>query len=404
MVKLLNKEEALLAQRTEEGRLRALRSVTPIAGSSAVALSGKQVVNFASNDYLGLSQHPQLIERSIEFTRRYGAGCGASRLISGNLDCYERIEEQLANLKGSEAALIFPSGYQTNATVLSCLADARSCFYFDRLCHNSILHGILAAKGQWSRFQHNNLQDLQRKIDRHQEQISISKTTTGKVPKDSWIVTETVFSMDGDLACLDDLIDTAAAANCRLYVDEAHATGVFGARGMGLAAGKQSIDIVMGTFGKAAGSFGAYIACSKKMRDYLINFCSGFVYSTGLPPAVLGAISAALDLIPSMEDERKYLHRMSAQLRQGLQELGLDTGESASQIIPVIVGKEENAVCLSRYLADNGFFIPAIRPPTVAPGTARLRISVTAAHSPEQIESLLSALKQWKRVLDTNVK
>lgn len=373
----------MLDARVEESRLRSLREIEPHS-AGLVRVNGRPLVDFASNDYLGLAHHPLLIERSIQFTQRFGVGSTASRLLSGNISPFESIERKLAALKGTEAALLLPTGFQANSTVLSALADRGTLLLCDRLSHQSLLTGAQISHARWARYEHNDCAELDAKFCAHpafERRI---------------VATESVFSMDGDIADLDDTARVATANGALLYVDEAHATGVFGPLGMGLTAGRSDVAIAMGTFGKAGGSFGAYVACSQQLRDFLINFCSGLIYSTALPPPVLGAIDAALDVIPTMERQRVELLSNAEHLRARLHQLGFDTGQSASQIIPIIVGSDSDTVNLAAYLESNGFFAPAIRPPTVPDGTARIRLSLTTQHTREQLERLCVLLRDWR--------
>lgn len=372
-----------LEQRKQEKRFRQLKSVVPVSAAE-ILLDGKQCLNFGSNDYLGLSQHPALKERAIEYVSRYGVGSGASRLVSGNLAVYAAIEDKLARLKGTEAALIFSTGYQLNLTSLLTLASGDGRILCDRLSHNSLILGARFGDGQFHRYRHNDLADLERLI--------------GEQPaRAGWIVSESVFGMDGDLADLAALNTLAHANNFRLFIDEAHSTGVFGDNGMGLARGLGGDPLVMGTFGKGLGSFGAYVACSQETKDYLINFCPGFIYTTALPPAVLGAVDAGLDLVPSMGKERSYLQSLAKYVRTELKTLGFDVGASASQIVPIILGDDAYALSASQYLAQHHVFAPVIRPPTVPENTARLRLSLSTLHSDSHITKLLNTLKTWRQ-------
>ncbi len=372
-----------LDDRKRDHRFRQLRGASP-ANPGEVSLDGKDLINFASNDYLGLSRHPLLKQRAIEFIERYGAGSTGSRLMSGNLDAYDGIERKLAQLKGTEAALIFPTGYQTNSTVLPALSGNNALLACDRLCHNSLLHGASAGKARWFRYKHNDVADLREKL-----------TVRCNESYDSlWIVTESVFGMDGDRAPVEQLRQVAAEFKASLFFDEAHATGVLGEHGMGVSPGEPNA-ISMGTFGKGLGSFGAYIACSYEVRDYLINFAAGFIYSTALPPAVLGSIDAALDLVPAMSKERQLLGDKAASVRARLQLAGFDTGNSSTHIIPIIVGADSAALSLSAHLELSGIYAPAIRTPTVAKNSARVRISLTGEHTEAQLDHLIKSLKGW---------
>jgi 8-amino-7-oxononanoate synthase len=374
----------LLSQREADSRRRSLREILPGDGAT-IHVNGRPLVDFASNDYLGLARHSLLIDRAAEFLRRFGAGSTASRLLSGNLAPFETVERKLASLKGTEAALLLPTGFQANTTVIPALADTASVQVLcDRLCHQSLLTGARLGMGKWTRFAHNDAGNLQARIG---QQPDCDRRL---------IVTESVFSMDGDVANLDELSAVATANGALLYVDEAHATGVMGLNGMGMAAGRKDIAIAMGTFGKALGSFGAYIACSREMREYLVNFCGGIIYSTALPPSVLGAIDAALDIIPTMEKQRELLMSNAERLRVKLRAMGFDCGNSTTQIIPIILGNDAEAIALAAHLEAGGFFAPAIRPPTVPDGTARVRLSLTTLHTREHLERLCLLMRDWR--------
>jgi len=372
-----------LQERASQDNLRSLRASRPLPYGQ-IELSGKELVNFASNDYLGLSQDLTLIARANEYAQRYGVGSGSSRLLSGNLQVFEKIENKLARLKGTEAALILPTGFQANSSVIPAIVDKKSVAAADRLIHRSMAEGLLLSSARWFRFAHNDFRDMEERLKRFDLQTGAR-----------WLITESVFSADGDWVDIDALLALAKRLGLALFVDEAHATGLFGLNGMGLTAGKSIPGISMGTFGKGLGSFGAYVCCSNTMRDYLINFCPGLIYSTALPPPVLGAIDAALDLVPEMDLKRQELQDKAERLRVSLKSMGFDTGLSTTHIIPIIVGSAGSALSLSSYLEKSGFYVPAIRPPTVPNGSARLRLSLTAVHTNHQIENFLSTLRNW---------
>lgn len=376
--------DSALAQRCKSHRLRRLRDVVPLGGPE-INVAGRTMINFCSNDYLGLSRHPLLQERSIQFVRQYGAGSTASRLISGNYDFYTKIESKLARLKETPAALVLSSGFQANSSALPALADQNSLIVSDELNHNSLIQGCRLARCPVAVYRHNDLSHLSHLLDQARD----------KEVRRVFIVTESVFSMDGDLADLSALVALAKKHHAFLIVDDAHATGVFGRHGMGLTCG-HDIDLTIGTFGKAGGSFGAYYACSENLKQYMVNFCAGLIYSTALPPAVMGAIDAALDLIPSMELERWALLENTTYLRNSLREMGWDTGRSATQIVPVIIGKEPDTLELSRWLEENGLLISAIRPPTVPEGASRIRISLSASHTRQHIDQLIDRMGKWR--------
>ena len=374
-----------LAERKARGQYRELRAVSPVR-PGFMRRDGREFCDLSSNDYLGLAHHPALIERSSAWAQAMGTGGRASRLVVGTLDAHSEIESKIAAFKGTEAALLFASGWQANAAIFPALLALApdAAIFADRLVHASIHHGIAAAGHRQIRFRHNDLDHLEKLLGERGSGDDEAR----------FIVTESVFSMDGDRCDLARLTQIARAHDAFLVVDEAHATGVLGKHGAGLSAElPDKPDLVMGTFSKAMGSFGAYVAGSQTLCDYLINACSGFIYSTALPPPVLGAIDAALDLVPQMDAERQHLASLAARLRAGLHDLGHDTGASDTQIVPLLVGGEVKAMALSRALEDRGFLCTAIRPPTVPPGSSRLRLALSSVHSEAEVDELLQSLE-----------
>ncbi len=368
----------------QRGQRRRLDAAA-MAPHGRIERGGRQFIDFSSNDYLGLSQHPALIERSRDWTARMGAGAGASRLVTGTSEAHLALEEKIARFKGTEAALMFASGWQANAAVIPALLAAApgAAVFTDRLIHASMHAGCAAAQVRQIRFRHNDLDHLD----------ALLEEKGGDAPA-RLILTESVFSMDGDAVDMVRLAQIARKHDAFLYVDEAHATGVLGPGGAGLSATVPGgVDLAMGTFSKAMGGFGAYIAGSRLLCDYLVNSCGGFIFSTAPPPAVLGAIDAALDLVPAMDAERSKLAGLARQLRQGLRDAGFDTGPSSTQIVPVIVGDAADCLELSRKLAGRGFLAAAIRPPTVPKGTSRLRLALRATHEAQDIAQLLAAIR-----------
>jgi 8-amino-7-oxononanoate synthase len=375
--------DSALAERVQSQRFRSLHPVQPIDAVHVVR-DGRVLLNFSSNDYLGLSKHPALIRAAQQYTEQYGTGATASRLVSGTYEIHQNLEEKLAVACGREAALLFNSGFQANATILSSLLDRQSFVLCDRYVHNSLLQGILVSGARFKRYAHNDLNQLETGLQ--QAQHAYSRIV---------IVTETVFSMDGDCSDLGGLIQLADRYGAILYLDDAHALGVLGQDGMGLAAHRTGVDLTIGTFGKAFGAFGAFVTCSKKLRDYLINYCPGFIYTTALPPAVIGAIEAALLLMPTLEPERQFLMQQSNRLRTQLQTMGYDTGASSTQIMPIILGAEEKTLALSRWLDEQGILATAIRPPTVAAGTARIRLALSSCHTSKHTDFLIETIGKW---------
>ena len=363
-------------------RRRRLRPVEPL-GDGRVRTGGRELIDVCSNDYLGLSRHPLLIERAHEWSAHYGAGAGASRLVRGDFDLHEAVEARVAALKGTEAALLFSSGWQANAAILPALfaaGEGPALVFADRLVHASFHHGCQAAGVRQIRFRHNDLDHLEALLAEH-----------AGAPGRRFILTESIFSMDGDEADVVRLAAIAARCDAFLYLDEAHATGVAGPKGMGLSGlAPGGVDLIMGTFSKALGSFGAYVAGSRSLIDYLVNTCSGFIYTTALPPTVLGAMDAALELAPGMDAQRAHLRTLSDRLRAGLHDAGVDTGASTTQIVPAMVGGESEALELSRRLEAEGVLAVAIRPPTVPRGSSRIRFALSAAHGLDDIGRLVA--------------
>ncbi len=376
--------KAWLATREREGLRRTLWDVET-DGAGTIRIGGASYVNVSGNDYLGLAAHPSVRARAAEWAERYGAGSGASRLVTGNLAPFAPIEDKVAALKETPAALVMASGFQANAAVLQALFDkqvlgAEPLVFADRLNHASMHFGCQAAGVRQHRYRHCDLDHLESLLQRHADD---------RRPK--FILTESVFSMDGDIAPVDAIVALARRHEAFVICDDAHATGVLGEGGKGLSG---AADLVIGTFSKALGSFGAYVAGSETLKDYLVNRCSGVIYSTALPPAVLGAIDASLDLLPTLDAERAHVAALADRFRRGASALGYDTGASASQIVPLIVGEADAARALSARLQEAGYWVAAIRPPTVPAGTARLRFAFSAAHTDADLEGLLEALAE----------
>lgn len=363
------------------GRRRRLRAIA-VPGARLVLADGRQLIDVSSNDYLGLSQHPALKSRAKLWVERFGAGSRASRLVTGTLEATLELEARLAEFKGTEAALIFNAGFQANAVVLPALfalaGGSEARVFTDRLNHASLHAGCAATGVRELRFRHNDLAHLDALLAQH---------THGQP---AFIVTESVFSMDGDRAPVAALAALAERHDAVLYLDEAHASGVLGAQGRGLGLGLPN-TVLMGTLGKAFGAAGAYVAGSRTLIDYLVNRADGFVYSTAPAPAVLGAVEAALELMPRLNAERALLARRGEQLRGRLQALGIDTLASSTQIVPAVMGNEAAALAAQQALEAQGVLAVAIRPPTVPAGTSRLRFSLSSAMSNADFERLLEA-------------
>ena len=370
----------------DAGLYRRLRRVESDQDAT-FTLDGRVVINFSSNNYLGIANHPALAAAAKAAIDRYGCGSGASRLISGNMALHEELETKLAQFKGTEAALVFNSGFQANTGLLSTLTGDGDVIFSDGLNHASIIDGCRLSRAKTQIYNHCDLGQLE-------QQLNDAPTSARKL-----IVTETIFSMDGDEAPLVGIVELAEKFDAMVMVDEAHATGIFGANGAGVVAKlglSERIAIQMGTLGKALGGFGAYVAGSAAMRDLLINRCRSFIFTTSLPPAVMAMALAAIDLVRSEPERREALWRNCRQLKQGLNQLGFRPGASESPIFPLILGDAGKCMQYSEQLLANGVFAQGIRPPTVPSGTSRLRITLMATHTAAQIERALKVFEEVK--------
>jgi 8-amino-7-oxononanoate synthase len=369
----------------ERERRELLRRLAP-ASARAPALAvrdGREYVDFSSNDYLGLSSHPALVRAAKDALEAFGVGAGASRLMSGDLALHHELEEKVAAFKGAEAALVFNSGYQANTGIVPALFGRHDGVFADQRCHASQLDGALLSRAKLLRFSHNDPGHLDRLLSKHRGAC-----------RRALVMTESVFSMDGDRAPLSALLTVSRRHRCLLMVDEAHATGVFGPLGRGCVEEEGlsgQVELVMGTFSKALGGFGAYLAASRTVVEYLVNSARSFIYTTALPAAVIAADIAALRLCLAGETRGEELLRRAAAFREALRERGWTVG-GESQIVPVVVGESARAVALSKSLAARGFLALPVRPPTVPEGSARLRFSLTAAHTDRQIAGVVEAL------------
>ncbi len=374
---------ARLARVRENGLYRALR---PIDGAqdAVVSLNGHDVLLFSSNNYLGLANHPALKRAATEAIERFGCGSGASRLISGSMAVHHELEARLAALKKTEAALVFPTGYHANVGVLSALMGPGDTILSDGLNHASIIDGCRLSRAEVRVYPHGDPHAL--------DALLAACPPSGR----RLIVTDTVFSMDGDLAPLAELVELAQRYDAWLMVDEAHATGVFGPHGGGLveqAGLVDRVDIHMGTLGKALGGIGAYVAGSRELIDWLVNRARSFIYTTGMPPAAAASALAALDLVEREPERRQRLWDNTRFLSDGLRGLGYRIGDSRSQILPVIIGDARQTMALAEATLRRGVFAHGIRPPTVPEGTSRIRVTPMATHTRTQLERTLDAFE-----------
>jgi 8-amino-7-oxononanoate synthase len=366
----------------EAGLLRRLREMDSPQGARVIC-DGAPLVNFSSNDYLGLAAHPRLREEARRVLEETGAGAGASRLICGNHREHERLEEALARFKNAAAALSFSTGYAAAVGVIPAIAGSGDVVILDKLCHASLVDGARLSGATLRVFPHNHLEKLASHLRWAREKFPAARVL---------VVVESVYSMDGDLAPLREIVELKDRHGAWLMVDEAHGVGVLGPSGRGLAEALGlggRIEIQMGTLGKALGSSGAYVCGSRTLRDFLINRARSFIFSTAPSPATAAASRAAVEVLESAAGA-DLVNRLWKNLRALEAKLPNRTVESA--IVPVVIGEERKAVEISRQLQEAGFLVPAIRYPTVARGSARLRIAVSAAHGPEEISGLVKSL------------
>jgi 8-amino-7-oxononanoate synthase len=365
---------ARLEELRERGLYRRLRLIEGPQGPR-VLLSGREVLLLCSNDYLGLAADPRVREAAAEAALRWGAGSGASRLISGNMQPHRELEARLAAFKGYERALLFGSGYLANTGTIAALAGPGEVVFSDELNHASIIDGCRLARAETVVYRHNDVAHLE----------SLLAAAAG-VP--ALIVTDGIFSMDGDVAPLPELLALARRFGARLMVDEAHATGALGPGGRGAVAAaglSGEVDVVMGTMGKALGSYGAYVCADAETVDYLVNRARPFVFSTAPPPPVVGAARAALGVLEAEPERVERLIANARVLRGALAAEGLAVGASTTQIVPARVGEAEQTMLLCERALERGVFAQGIRPPTVPEGSSRLRFTVMATHEPEEL-------------------
>ena len=366
---------------------RRLKTVTSAMGP-AIDLDGRRVILLASNNYLGLSTHPAVVRAAIEATKTYGVGAGASRLVSGTMLPHQALEVGLARFKGTEAALTFAAGYLANISAIPALVGADGLVLADRLCHASLIDACRLSRARLRVFRHGDMNHLEHLLHR--------RTATQR----TLVVTDGLFSMDGDLAPLADIATLAERFDALVFVDDAHGTGVMGPTGRGSLehCGVESrLPFHMGTLSKALGSAGGYVVGPDSLLQLLINTSRGFLYTTAPPPAVAAAALAALEVIESEPDLRTALWKNREHLLSGLRRLGFRTTATVSPIMPVLIGDAERALLFSRHLFDQGVYAPAIRPPTVPASTSRIRATVTADHTTDQLDEALAAFEQAGR-------
>jgi 8-amino-7-oxononanoate synthase len=365
------------------GTYRRMRVLEGAQGPRAL-VDGREVLHFAGSNYLDLAHHPEVIEASVRAARDHGCASGGSRLISGNLRIHERLEEELAELLGTEAALVFGTGYMANAGVIPTLAGRGDVIVSDALNHASIIDGCRLARAETRVFPHGDLDVLEETL----RELTESRRRV-------LLAVDGVYSMDGDVAPLGEMVALVQRFGAMVLLDDAHGTGTLGARGRGTAellGVKQGIDVLVGTLGKALGSFGAFVAGSAALRDLLVNVARSFIFSCALAPPQVEAARAALRLLGREPWRRERLRANGDRLRRLLAERGVSTHPSTTHIVPVILGENERTMATCERLLERGFFAQGIRPPSVPEGSARLRLTPMATHHEEEIDALADAV------------
>jgi 8-amino-7-oxononanoate synthase len=351
--------------------------------SSTLEVDGSTLVNFCSNDYLGLANHSEINQALKKAVEQYGTGSGASHLISGHSTAHEQLEEQLADFTGRPRALLYSTGYMANMGTINALVGRHDLVLQDQLNHASLLDGGHLSRATSQRYKHSDLDNLQQRL----EQSSAARKL---------IVTDGVFSMDGDLAPLAQLSEMAAAHNGWLMVDDAHGFGVLGKQGGGLVEelnlSCEQVPVLVGTLGKSFGTFGAFVAGSEALIESLIQFSRSYIYTTAMPPAIAAATLTSLKIVREETWRREKLASLIARFRRGAEQIGLQLMASSTPIQPVVINDDQKVMQISAALREQGFLVGAIRPPTVPVGSGRLRITLSADHSEQQVDQLLNAL------------
>lgn len=368
-----------LKQREERSRLRSLAHADLLPGGR-IRMDGLELLNLSSNDYLGCAGRFR--------AEPLGVGAGASRLVSGNHEGLRELEHELAEMHGTEDCLVFGSGFLANVGVISCIMGKGDVIFSDKLNHASIVDGALLSRAKYVRFRHGDMDHLRELLERHSDH------------RRKLIVTDAIFSMDGDRAPLIEMVELKNRYGAMLMVDEAHSGGVLGPGGAGLSAElgvSDQVEVHMGTLSKAFGCYGAYVCGSATLKSFLINHSRSVIYSTALPPVAAEAARNAVEWVRSADDAREALERKSRRFREELRQSGLDCGESVSQIVPVIIGSDDDAMTVSTRIRKDGIAAVAIRPPTVPEGRARIRFSLSADHRDDQLAKAATSIVRHVR-------
>ena len=350
-----------------------------------VTVRGKEMIMIGSNNYLGLTSHPQVKQAAIDAIKMYGSGCTGSRFLNGTLDIHEELERRLAQFMNKEAALVFSTGFQTNLGTISALVNKGDYIIMDRSDHASIVDGCRLSFGKVLKFRHSNMSDLKRVLS------SLPKNS-GKL-----IIVDGVFSMEGDIAKLPDIVDLAKKYHARVMVDDAHSIGVLGENGRGTAEHfglEDEVDVIMGTFSKSFASIGGFIAGSEEVIHYVKHFSRALIFSASPPPSAVATVSKALDIIMAEPQRRKHLWQITHRMHRGFRELGFDIGDTETPIIPIMVGENLKTFKFWKMLFDQGLFANTAISPAVPPGTARIRTSYIATHTDAQMDRVLEVFEK----------
>ena len=371
----------------ELGLYREIRKIEKIEGKY-INIAGKSYIDFSSNNYLGLRDDKRIILSGKEAAEKYGAGSGASRVVTGNSSICSRLEEKIAQFRGKDTALVFNSRYDANIAIFSSIFDESDIIFADKLIHASIIDGIKLSGAKLLRYKHNDIADLKIKMAKYSSKY-----------KKIGVVTESVFSMDGDIGKIKEISDLKKIENFIFIVDEAHATGIFGERGSGvieeLGLEKNNVDVIMGTLGKALGSYGAYIAADSIIVEFLINRARPFIFSTALPPFSCGAALKAIELIMEKKVLTEKLYENIMFARKNAESSGFALPKDITPIVPLIIGSNSEVVKLQKLIFDNGYVAAGIRPPTVPEGKSRIRLTINPYHDREDIEGLFKVVHSF---------
>jgi len=383
MPKTLQWIEEELQNLKDAGLYNRIRTLSSPQGAWLI-VDGKRALNFCSNNYLGLTTHPRVKEAAIKAIEKYGCGCAGSRFLNGTLDIHEELEDKLARFFRKEAALVFATGYQTNLGAISALLGRNDVAIIDKYDHASIIDGCRLSFGKVKKYRHNDMKDLERVLEQ----------TKGK---GKLIIVDGIFSMEGDIAVLPSIVKLAKAYEARVMVDDAHGIGVLGRGGRGTAEHfglEDQVDLIMGTYSKSLAAIGGFIAGSKEVINFIKHVGRSMIFSASLPPALVATVSEALDIIEEQPQLREQLWKNTRKMLKGYKDLGFDTGDSETPIMPIIIGDSLKVYQMCRRLFENGVFVNPVVNPAVPPGRELLRTSFMATHTEEQLDRVLNAFEK----------